>query len=162
MTNSASATTRVAHVDDGSTSVDVSISIEAPVEVVFDFLTVPEMAMRWMGHEGEIDPRPGGLYRVRFTDDDVAVGEYVEVTPYSTVSWTWGWDGNDDIPPGSTLVTFSLVPGNVADTTVVTVTHTGLPDEPAATSHGSGWKFWGRRLAVRAVGGDPSTVEWED
>ena len=156
-------TTRISHVDDrSSASVDVSISIDAPIEVVFDFLTVPEMAMRWMGHEGEIDPRPGGLYRVRFSDDTVAVGEYVEVTPHSTVSWTWGWEDDDAIPPGSTLVTFSLVPGDTIGTTVVTVAHTGLPDEPSATKHGSGWRFWGRRLAVQAMGGDPSTVEWED
>lgn len=158
----ASADIRVTHADDGTTSVEVSISIEAPVEVVFDFITVPEMALRWMGYDCEIDPRPGGTYRVRFTDDDVAVGEYVEVTPYTTVSWTWGWDGNEGLPPGSTLVTFTLARGETDDSTVVTVSHTGLPDESAATAHGSGWRFWGRRLAVGAAGGDPSTVEWED
>lgn len=154
--------TRIEHVIDGTSTVALSISIEAPVEVVFDFLVVPELALRWMGHGGQIDPRPGGTYRVSFTDDDIAVGEYREITPHTTVSWTWGWEGNDAIPPGSTLVTFTLEPGTARDTTVVTLTHTGLPDEAAATSHGHGWRYWGRRLAVGATGGDVSQVEWED
>lgn len=147
---------------DGTSTVELSISIQAPVEVVFEFLTVPEMALRWMGHSGQIDPRPGGTYRVSFTDDDIAVGEYVEVTPHTTVSWTWGWEGNDGVPPGSTLVTFTLEPGVTDETTVVTLTHSGLPDESAARSHGQGWRYWCRRLAVGAAGGDVSQVEWED
>ncbi len=140
--------------------VDLSISIDAPIEIVFDFLTVPELAFRWMGIEGEIDARPGGSYRVRYTEDDVAAGEYVEVTKPTTVAWTWGWEGSDTIPPGSSLVTFSLA--DAEGSTIVTVRHTGLPTAPDAEQHTAGWSYWGRRLARAATGGDPDSIPFED
>lgn len=136
--------------------VDLSITVDAPPDVVFDFLVVPELAFRWMGVEGEIDPRPGGVYRVRYTENDIAVGAYVDVTRPHTVSWTWGWEGSDTVPPGSTLVTFSLRPSPHDDTrTEVTVRHTGFTAVSDAAAHTDGWVHWATRFAVAAAGGDP-------
>lgn len=144
------------------TSADVHLEIEinAPADVVFDFLVVPELAMRWMGLDREIDPRPGGTHRVRYAENDVAVGEYVDVDRATRVSWTWGWDGSAQIPPGSSLVQIDLE--EAGGVTTVRLTHTGLPDIPAAESHTHGWSYWGRRLATAVSGGDPDLVEWGD
>ena len=38
--------------------------IDAPPSIVFKFLTDPKKMIRWMGIRAEIDPRPGGIYRV--------------------------------------------------------------------------------------------------
>ena len=37
------------------------IFIDAPPEVVFQFLTDPVKMVRWMGIAAEVDPRPGGV-----------------------------------------------------------------------------------------------------
>ena len=55
------------------------IYIDAPPSVVFQFLTDPKKMIRWMGIRAEIDPRPGGIYRVEPNGRDVIRGEYLEV-----------------------------------------------------------------------------------
>jgi uncharacterized protein YndB with AHSA1/START domain len=146
-------------IDQHSTTdtVDLTITIDAPRDVVFDFLTDPELAFRWMGEEGEIEARPGGTYRVRFTENDVAVGEFVVVDRPETVSWTWGWEGSDVIPPGSSLVTVEL--SEIAGQTTVTLRHTGLPSAQDVEQHSIGWNDWGERLGAAATGGNPSATD---
>ena len=74
------------------TSVDSVITkeirIEAPRETVFQFLTEPDLIVRWAGTEAELDPTPGGVYRVQMTPEARAVGEFVEATPHSRVVFT--------------------------------------------------------------------------
>jgi uncharacterized protein YndB with AHSA1/START domain len=72
--------------------------------------------------------------------------------------WTWGWEGNDGVPPGSSTVEVTLTPDG--DATVVRLRHSGLPTGDSATSHGSGWEHYTARLAVAAAGGDPGPDEW--
>jgi uncharacterized protein YndB with AHSA1/START domain len=140
------------HRANDSSVVDMEIHIDAPREVVFDFLTIPEKAFRWMGISGEIDAVPGGAYHVRINDEAVTGGEFVEVSRPDKVSWTWGWEGNDDVPPGSTLVTFELTETDRG--TNVRLTHSGLPGVAAATRHTEGWTYFVPRLAVVAAGGE--------
>jgi hypothetical protein len=69
------------------TSVDLVITkeirIEAPPQTVFPFFTEPDQIVRWSGTEADLDPTPGGIYKVQMTPEALALGEYVEVTPYS-------------------------------------------------------------------------------
>ena len=44
--------------------------------------------VQWKGVDAALDPRPGGLYRVNVTCRETAIGEYVEVTPYSRIVFT--------------------------------------------------------------------------
>jgi uncharacterized protein YndB with AHSA1/START domain len=75
----------------------------------------------------------------------------VEVDPPRRVVFTWGIDGNEHLPPGTTTVEVVLVPEG--DETVVTLTHRDLPED-FARSHQSGWsEFLGRLVTVVAVGG---------
>lgn len=39
------------------------IAIDASPETIWEFLTDPEKAVRWMGQAASLEPRPGGLYR---------------------------------------------------------------------------------------------------
>ena len=135
--------------------VDMSIRIEAEPAAVFEFFTDPEKMVRWKGSAAKLDPRPGGEYRVNVNDLQIAVGEYVEIVPPERVVFTWGWEGNDGVPPGSTRVEITLT--DDGDGTVVHLLHTDLPTEEAAVQHGQGWDHFLTRLQVAAAGGDPGT-----
>ena len=142
-----------------STILRRQIRIAARPETVFPFFTDPEKMVRWGGLEAELDPRPGGTYRVNMNGEDVSLGEYVEVTPPSRVVFTWGWvsDGSNPITPGSTRIEISLAADG--DGTLLTLTHTGLP-ESAIPDHTSGWDHYLARLEVAAAGDDPGEDPW--
>ena len=134
-------------------SVEREIVVDARPETIFPFLVDPEKHAQWEGTEVELDPRPGGTYRVLIGGQYAAAGEYVEVVPNEKVSLTFGWeDEGNPIRPGSTTVEWTLHPEG--DKTRIVVRHTGLPDEEAVEMHGQGWAYYIGRLAVVAVGGD--------
>jgi uncharacterized protein YndB with AHSA1/START domain len=112
-----------------------------------------------MGTEAELEPRPGGRYRVMALGVHPGVGEFVEVVPDEKVVFTFGWDEpGHPIPAGSTQVEITLVPEG--EKTRVRLTHRGLPED-AVGDHTNGWDFYLTRLAVVAEGGDagPETHE---
>lgn len=128
------------------------IMVAASPETIWPFLTEPEHHVEWMGTVADIDPRPGGTYRVLVGGKHPSVGEYVEVVPLEKVVFTFGWDEPDHpIPAGSTTIEISLHPEG--DKTLVRLTHRGLPDD-AVSDHGNGWAHYLSRLAVAAPGGD--------
>ena len=99
----------------------VTRSFDAPVHLVFEAWSKPELFARWwvprsMGMtltSCEIDVRTGGRYRLGFDGVDF-YGTYVEVTPPSRFVWTNEEGGTD----GSvTTVTFTETDG----TTLVVV-----------------------------------------
>jgi uncharacterized protein YndB with AHSA1/START domain len=126
------------------------ITIEASPETVFRLLTDPVQYVRWKGKLADLEPRPGGIFRVEFASTkDVAAGEYVEVVPNRRVVFTWGWEGNEMVPPGSSRVEIDLEP--MASGTRLRLVHRGLPQE-AVTSHTEGWDFFLPRLEDVAEG----------
>ena len=133
--------------------VEREVRIAARPETIFLFFVEPEKMMRWKGISAELDPRPGGIYRVDVTGRDIARGEYVEVTPHSRVVFTWGWEGeHHPVPPGSSTVEITLTPDG--DGTIVRLRHFDLPTE-AQELHGQGWDHYMERLAIAGAGGDP-------
>jgi uncharacterized protein YndB with AHSA1/START domain len=86
----------------------------------------------------------------------VASGEYVAVEAPVRVVFTWGWEGSDEIPPGSTMVELRL--RAEGDRTILTLRHTGLPDERAAIMHRDGWASFTDRLQLVVRGQDPGPV----
>jgi uncharacterized protein YndB with AHSA1/START domain len=135
--------------------VEIERRIEAPREEVFVYLTDPVKYTKWKGMAAELDARPGGLYRVRMNSDTVALGEYVVVEPPSRVVFTWGWEGDDAVPPGSSTVEITL--REDGDGTILRLRHTGFPTDEAAASHREGWAMYVERLSVAAPGGDPGS-----
>jgi uncharacterized protein YndB with AHSA1/START domain len=136
-----------------SADVELEMVVAASPDVVFAHFTDPERMLRWKGIAAELDPRPGGIYRVDMNGRDVARGEYVEVVPYSRVVFSWGWEGPDHpLPPGSSTVEVTLQPFEGG--TIVRLRHTGL-SEAMRGPHRQGWEHFLPRLRTTAEGGDP-------
>ena len=133
------------------------VRIAATPETVFGFFTDPEKMTRWKGTSAKLDPRPGGIYRVDVSGRDIAVGEYVEVDPPRRVVFTWGWEGNEHVPPGSSTVEVTLTADG--DCTIVHLVHRGLP-QGHGPGHAEGWEHFLPRLEVAAAGGDPGPDPW--
>jgi uncharacterized protein YndB with AHSA1/START domain len=145
-----------------STTVERRIEIAASPETVWELLTDPEEATRWMGQWASFDLRPGGEYRVDVLPGNVARGEFVEIEPPRRLIFTWGWDPGtaSALPPGSTTIEFELIPNG--DGTLVRFTHRGLPTADEAESHRHGWDHYLGRLARAASGRDPGVDPWID
>jgi uncharacterized protein YndB with AHSA1/START domain len=128
------------------------IMIDATPQTIWPFLTEPAKHVQWQGTAAEIDPRPGGIYRVLVAGRFPSAGEYVEVVPEEKVVFTFGWDQEGHpIPAGSTTVEITLHPEG--GKTRVRLVHRGLPDD-AVSDHIHGWDHYLARLAVAAGGGD--------
>ena len=133
--------------------VTVRRAIRARPATVFSFFTDRDRWLSWQGVVAEIDPRPGGIFRMNVRGDGWASGRFTAVEPYHRIAFTWGWEGADSpVPPGSSTVEVTLEPQG--DGTLLTLVHTGLP-LPALDMHRDGWNHYLDRLTIRAAGGDP-------
>lgn len=132
---------------------EVEEVIDATPHEIFPYLTEPENYARWMGAEAELDPRPGGVFRVRMPNAAIALGRFVVVEPPLRVVFTWGWEGSEAVPPGSTTVEITLL--DQGRSTLIRLRHTGLPDEAARNEHREGWQRYLTRLGPAALGVDP-------
>lgn len=137
--------------------IKIERTIRASPETVFAYFTDADRYTAWMGVDAELDATPGGIYRVRVPQGQYAVGEFVEVTPPSRVVFTWGWEGDPDVPPGSSRVEITLIPTGSA--TVLRLVHSGLPGPSALAMHTEGWERYLGRLVTVAEGGDPGPDE---
>ena len=136
--------------------VEREVRVDAPPETVFSFFTDPVQMTKWKGQSATLDPRPGGIYRVVMSENDVARGEYVEVVPYTRVVFTWGWEGEGNpLPPGSSTVEVSFTPDG--DGTIVRLRHFGLAPELRHV-HADGWALYLPRLPLAAIGQDPGPL----
>src|SRR5580704_1426014 len=83
------------------TSLTLVRQIKARPSIVFEALTTPEGIAAWWGPDdtpvmlAQIDPRVGGLYRVRFRTLDTleheAFGECLEVSPPRRLVLSWNY-----------------------------------------------------------------------
>lgn len=136
------------------------IYIDAPPSVVFEFLTDPEKMIGWMGIRAEIDPKPGGIYRVDPNGRDVIRGQYLEVVKDSRVVFTWGFEGGGyHVATGSTTVEIDLTPEGQG--TRLRLTHRELPPE-ARDGHDAGWGHYLGRLKTVSEGGEAGVDPMSD
>ena len=132
--------------------------ISAPPATVFAFLTDPEKIISWMSAEATTEAYPGGLYLLKGVGGDharVARGAFREVVPVHRLAYTFGWEGGQEVPPGSSLIEIDLTEQNGG--TLVRLTHSGLPDAAQCAAHDRGWAYYMERLAVVAAGRNPGT-----
>jgi uncharacterized protein YndB with AHSA1/START domain len=132
---------------------EISLHIDADPETVFPYFTDPERYVQWMGTSAELEPEPGGRYRVWMRDGVETVGEFVEVDPPRRVVFTFGWTQGMPVPPGSSTVVVTLEPE--AGGTRLVLRHHDLPDDEQRAHHRSGWAMYLDRMTARIAGTDP-------
>ena len=128
------------------------VQIAAPPATVFAFLTDPDRIVSWMGVEATTEVHPGGLYFLKVRSDRAARGEFREVVPVHRLAYSFGWEGDEEVPPGSSLVEIDLI--EQPDGTLLRLTHTGLPSAEQCAGHAEGWAHYVGRLAEVAAGRD--------
>jgi uncharacterized protein YndB with AHSA1/START domain len=142
--------------------IEVERRIAARPDTVFAYFTDPERFVRWFGTDAQLDPRPGGTFRVTVTGRSrlVASGTFIEIDPPTRLVYTWGWeptdgvhDGLTEVPAGSTTVEVTFEEDGAS--TVLRLRHSGLPTPAACEFHTAGWDLTLDRLAIVAAGGDP-------
>jgi len=127
--------------------------IAAPPATVFAYLTDPEKIVSWMGAEAQTETHPDGLYLLKGVNGRVARGAFREVVPVHRLAYSFGWDGDDEVPPGSGLVEIDLIDRDGG--TLLRMTHSGLPNAAQCAGHAKGWAHYIDRLAMAAAGQDP-------
>lgn len=132
-------------------SISREITIAAPPETVFGFLTDPDRIVQWAGRSVTADARVGGEVVVDMNGFDIAHGKFVEVTPYTRVVYTWGWASLDPdaLKPGASLVEYTLEPHG--DGTLLKMVHSGLT-ALTAPGYDEGWRDLLARLASVSEG----------
>jgi uncharacterized protein YndB with AHSA1/START domain len=109
-----------------------------------------------MGAEATTATHPGGLYLLKGVGGDharVARGAFREVVPVHRLAYTFGWEGGQEVPPGSSLIEIDLIERDGG--TLLRMTHSGLPNEAQCASHNNGWAHYLGRLTIAAGGGNP-------
>jgi uncharacterized protein YndB with AHSA1/START domain len=149
--------------------VEVSVQIAAPPDQVFPYFTDSARYVEWMGSHAELEPEPGGTYRVQMPDGFSAAGAFVGLDPPHRLVFTWGFADEDAVrrskneqvaasegnpmPAGSTRVTVTLAPQDGG--TSLTLRHEDLPNQELHDGHQVAWETYLSRLVTRAAGGDP-------
>lgn len=134
-------------------SVIVERWIDAVPETVFSFFTDRDRWLSWQGVTADIDPQPGGTFRMNVRGDGYAVGHFVSIEPPRRITLTWGWENPAlGVPTGTSTIEVTFEPEGGG--TRVRLSHTGLPPI-ALDPHRHGWNHYLDRLSIRASGGDP-------
>jgi uncharacterized protein YndB with AHSA1/START domain len=130
--------------------------IAAPPATVFAFLTDPEKILSWMGTEATTEAHPGALDLVKGCGGDrgrAARGAFREVVPVYRLAYSFGWEGDEEVPPGSSLIEIDLIDRDGG--TLLRITHSGLPNEAKCAGHDRGWAHYLDRLTIAVTGRNP-------
>src|SRR5439155_993079 len=111
--------------------VEVEQRIAARPATVFSYLIDPAKFVEWMGIGAQLDPRPGGAFRLDVDGAHFASGDYREVEPPYRILMSWGWEGDPEVAPGSTTVEITLTPDGDGKYSGVSI-QVGPPDGQAA------------------------------
>jgi len=126
-------------VTESSGVVEQTVRISARPSTVWKYWTDPERLCEWWGSAAELDSRPGGVCRVEMAGGPVMRGEYLELSPYERLVFSFGWEqvnGAPAIAPGASRVEVTLVEDG--GDTILTLRHTDIP-AIVVDLHGAGW-----------------------
>ncbi|MDQ2914887.1 MAG: SRPBCC domain-containing protein [Chloroflexota bacterium] len=126
------------------------VRVDAPIEIVRTFFTDPERLVEWWPTRATIDARVGGELELEFDQKDGHTdrgkGTFTELG-LDRIVLTWGFEGDPDLPPGSSSVEITLESDGLA--TVVRLEHRGLP-QSHRRRHDDGWAYFLGRLSSAA------------
>lgn len=123
----------------------------------FGLVTQPERLRRWMALSARIDVRAGGDFRWTVVPGGYAAGTVTEVEPGRSISFAFGWEGDAEVPPGSSDLTITLEPADGG--TSLTLVHAGLSAQ-REKEHAEGWTHYLGRLTTLVEDGDPGLDVW--
>jgi uncharacterized protein YndB with AHSA1/START domain len=138
-------------------SIEKSVHIEAPVELVWRMVTEPDQVVRWFADEIDLRPTPGYQGSMTFRPESGGVVE-VPITVESVEAphrFTYRWNHPDGVaatPGNSMLVEFTLTPEDGGTRLrVVETGHDGLgwpqdQQDAYADDHNEGWSHHLGRL----------------
>jgi uncharacterized protein YndB with AHSA1/START domain len=132
---------------DSETTVERSVDLDAPVDVVWSAITDEDAIADWFGGPASLEPVPGGMGRFE-SDGEVRHARVDDVEPGRRLSWRWWADGDDDGP--ITAVTFELT-SLPAGTRLVVTERTLLAGVPRASASALGVGLRGLRLHLRCA-----------
>src|SRR5580698_6927940 len=116
-------------------TIEKSVLVPLDADQTFALLTEPERMRRWFAVTSRMELRAGGDYRWTVVPGGQAFGTVTEVEPGKLMVMTFGWEGNEAVPPGSTTLSITLEPTDGG--TTVRLVHDGLPvDEEAGHLEG--------------------------
>jgi uncharacterized protein (TIGR03086 family) len=138
-------------------TVDVSVVVPTDAEQTYAWLTEPARLRRWQLIAGRTDLRVGGEFRWLVAPGHTAIGAVTAVEPGRRLAYSWGWEGQVEVPAGSSTVDITLAPATGG--TEVRLVHEGLSDEQAK-GHNEGWQHFLERLKVATVTGDAGPDEY--
>jgi uncharacterized protein YndB with AHSA1/START domain len=137
---------------DNTGTIEREIFIALPPEEVFRYLVEPTLMARWIGLSHELEPWPGGRFRVELSAGNIASGHYVELVRPWRVAFSWGWESPDAelsvLPPGASLVEVDLQAKDRG--TLLRLRHSRLPSDLAGR-HGERWSHYLRQLQTKAA-----------
>lgn len=129
--------------------------IDAPLEIVFAFVTRRENLLKWWGPEGMFVPaddldftRCGPWHSTMENakgEKFKVSGEVIQIEPPHLVAFTWGWHDAADVRGHESEVVIRLSEEG-AQSTKLTLEHRGLADEESAKNHELGWTSSLRKL----------------
>jgi uncharacterized protein YndB with AHSA1/START domain len=119
-------------------TLDRTILIEAPRELVFRYFTDDERWASWWGAGSTIDARPGGRVYIRLPGAVEVTGEIVEVAPPTHIVFTYGFVSGKPIPPGTSRVSIRLE--TVGRGTRVSLRHQ-FADAAVRDEFVQGWRY---------------------
>jgi uncharacterized protein YndB with AHSA1/START domain len=117
---------------------DRTITIGARRETVFSFFTTDARWASWWGTGSVIDPRPGGRMYIKYPNGVEVSGEVVEVVSPERIIFTYGFEQNPTIGPGTTRVTIRLEA--VAEGTRLSLRHE-FASAADRDHHVQGWRY---------------------
>ena len=132
--------------------------ISAPPAAVFALLTDPEKFCVGWERTRRSSLGLAELYLVNVTGARFARGSFREVVPVHRLAYSFGWEGSEVVPPGSSLVEIDLI--EQPNGTLLRLTHTGLPTAQQCAGHAEGWAHYLGRLAEVAAGHDAGPDPW--
>lgn len=112
------------------------IFIEAKPGTIFSYFTEAGKLRQWLGRQARVEPVESGRLQIDMNGHDTVIGTFKAIEPFERIVFTWGWEGSDIHPPGSSMVEITLTPSDSG--TWLSLHHSSVP-ESERECHLDGW-----------------------